>query len=1064
MGEGTDRENAITQELDKTKHHAPTDRLDQSDSNLTFRNEVQAEVENNLEHPSGLTTYGVTHQSSIARKASLSGSEPNSRYSKIREHARGGLGLVYLAQDRELQREVAIKEIQRKLVNRPESKTRFLLEAQLTGWLEHPGIVPVYGLGKYPDGSPYYVMRFIQGESFARQIESFHNAHPAKNSNIFDSREFRGLIGRFVDVCNAIHYAHEKGVIHRDIKPANIMLGKYGETLVVDWGLAKCLRSNTQINSADTKPLTAQDNHFDSSSTRNGELMGTPLYMSPEQAKGLNQQLTPVSDVFSLGATLLTLITGDRPVNGQTTPVVLQNLRQGKVRFVREIVSAAPKSLDAICRKAMAIAPENRYPTAEALAEDLERWMADEAVNALQGKESWLDVSGRLMRRYRSWTVPLAVSILLVSILSVIAAILVNDARKKEYIAKNEAQSYRRDALDRYRVSRSAIDNWLIESSEALTYFPATQSIRKELLTRAAKDYAALSESASKDPELQLESIRAMARVGDIQMDQEEYVQARKSYETAMVEFNSEPVMLPSLGDLMLRWRVERARTRSKLGALCAAELELGQATIHFNASLDELDRVRTANPMSTLVNLALAKTLDSYATMLTQNGRYPEALPLLEKSVSLFPEPFATDDPQEKLAVASIRIGLGRVLGKLGRRTESTSAFSSAIGLLEKLTQEQPDQPVFVDALANALVSRAAAQQAQGQTEDQLRDLRTAEELYERLHLSMPDVPRYSEAHAITLIDIGLVQYVSGKLADSLLSLAAARQQIGELVDYYPRVPSFRFHLAAALDGLSQVYRVRGDNAEALESGNSAYIVYEDLASQAAAKGDGGELSAAVERAAVVASHIAQVQAAVGESDLALESFDRAIDYLEKLSTGEPNISDYRNELAHVHFHKGCTQVEQKPNLAKEHFKSACALWAELSDETQAADFAFQLARFHLNCPDLELRDSQVALAAATKAFRLSPKNHSFQLILAEAQANVGFVEDCQRTLDYSSEIHGTSSAGYWCVVALVCHSQSDPVCARAALQKAAQLTAEIRPGDVEMRRKLEEIQTLLK
>jgi serine/threonine protein kinase len=182
---------------------------------------------------------GITLDYSVPRRADTAESgvqdvQAGSRYSRIREHAKGGLGLVFLAQDHELQREVALKEIQPQFV-------RFLLEAKLTGRLEHPGIVPVYGLGQYPDGRPYYAMRFIQGESFQEEIEAFHRENPIENSSLFDSRDFRGLIRRFIDVCNAIHYAHEKGVIHRDIKPANVMLGKYGETLVVDWGLAKLL-------------------------------------------------------------------------------------------------------------------------------------------------------------------------------------------------------------------------------------------------------------------------------------------------------------------------------------------------------------------------------------------------------------------------------------------------------------------------------------------------------------------------------------------------------------------------------------------------------------------------------------------------------------------------------------------------------------------------------------------------------------------------------------------------------------------------------------------------------
>jgi serine/threonine protein kinase len=415
----------------------------------------------------------------------------SSRYSRIRAHAKGGLGLVYLAQDHELQREVALKEIQPEFLNNHESSARFLLEAQLTGRLEHPGIVPVYGLGKYPDGRPYYAMRFIQGESFQEEIESFHRKHPLSQSSLFDSRDFRGLISRFVDVCNAIHYAHEKGVLHRDIKPANVMLGKYGETLVVDWGLAKILPLGARPGASEQ--VNSRKNLDSPSSTQDGDVMGTPLYMSPEQAAGRSAEMTETSDVYSLGAMLVTLATGQKPIDGRTRYEVLENVRTGRIRYVRDMVPRAPRALDAICRRAMALEPVNRYPTARALAEDLERWMADEAVDALKGKESWVELSGRLMRRYRNWTLSIGAALLLITLMSILAAFIVNDARRKELLAKNEAREYRQDALGRYRMSRDAIDSWLVDSSEALTYFPATQSIRKELLARAAEDYATLS-------------------------------------------------------------------------------------------------------------------------------------------------------------------------------------------------------------------------------------------------------------------------------------------------------------------------------------------------------------------------------------------------------------------------------------------------------------------------------------------------------------------------------------------------------------------------------------------
>ena len=178
------------------------------------------------------------------------------RFRPLRPHAQGGLGAVFVALDTELNREVALKQILDRHADDLTSRSRFILEAEITGGLEHPGIVPVYGLGIHDDGRPYYAMRFIRGDSLKEAIAGFHSppaAHRAGRSRRRPGRDraarrtpsgsrdldLRKLLRRFLDVCNAIDYAHSRGVLHRDIKPANIVLGKHGETLVVDWGLAK---------------------------------------------------------------------------------------------------------------------------------------------------------------------------------------------------------------------------------------------------------------------------------------------------------------------------------------------------------------------------------------------------------------------------------------------------------------------------------------------------------------------------------------------------------------------------------------------------------------------------------------------------------------------------------------------------------------------------------------------------------------------------------------------------------------------------------------------------------
>ncbi len=339
------------------------------------------------------------------------------RYELLGEFARGGLGSVSLARDRSLDRPVALKQLLRATAT---NRARFLREIKFTARLQHPGIVPIYEAGSWSDGEPFYAMKLVHGRTLAEA---------AQQAATLEER--LALLPHIQAVADAIAYTHDQQIIHRDIKPQNIIVGNFGETVIIDWGVAKDLRAETCEPAEEI--LTTQDTDL----TVLGTIVGTPAYMPPEQANG--DALDERADVYALGATLYHALAGAAPFRGGASTTIAELRRQQEPRPIAELVPGVPLDLAAIVTKAMARRREDRYPSAKELARDIQRFTTGQLIGARQYSRRAL--FGRWLRRNRRLiaVVSAAVVALIATVLIGLMAVL--DQRNQARAARSVAEA-----------------------------------------------------------------------------------------------------------------------------------------------------------------------------------------------------------------------------------------------------------------------------------------------------------------------------------------------------------------------------------------------------------------------------------------------------------------------------------------------------------------------------------------------------------------------------------------------------------------------------------------------
>ncbi len=427
------------------------------------------------------------------------------------QHDRGGLGVVYRAVDEKLNRNVAIKFIQPRHARNQNLTERFLQEAEITGRLDHPGVVPVYALGQTDSGQPFYSMRFIRGESLDSQLKRYHETKAELDSA--DQRlRMRQMLGNLVSVCRTIAYAHTRGIVHRDIKPQNIMLGKYGEALVVDWGLALPIGRGSKFRVTDEqtlRPVLTSELYPDM-----GE--GTPVYMSPEQAAG-QDTISPASDIYSLGVTLYKLLTGELAFDGANPIDIRSKIISGEFQPPTIHDTSLPRPLESICLKAMALAPHDRYETATELADDLDSWLAENPVQAhtYSRRERVL----RWCRRHLGLIAGLTAGLVLLSAGLMIASGLVMRLTKQKIRLQGNAiqalQMAQANQLDGMNMTCRVAAKSVRLTMEASVWAIEDLAKSKDLIDLLSEGDSMIDPDVAESRQSQLESLLVDARCSD---------------------------------------------------------------------------------------------------------------------------------------------------------------------------------------------------------------------------------------------------------------------------------------------------------------------------------------------------------------------------------------------------------------------------------------------------------------------------------------------------------------------------------------------------------------------
>jgi eukaryotic-like serine/threonine-protein kinase len=740
-------------------------------------------------------------------------------YEVLSELGRGGMGVVYQAWQIRLKRMVALKMISAGPLAGEVERKRFLIEIEAAARLRHPHIVPIYEVGEL-EGRPYFSMEYAEGGTLARRLAG--TPVPARQA-----AQILELLARAMD------YAHSRGIIHRDLTPANVLLQRdftagrrqgeerrqgdgetrrQGEQAADSVSLSPGLRVSLSSLTPKISDFGLAKIVIDggATQTRTGAVLGTPSYMSPEQATGKSHEIGPATDIYALGAILYELLTGRPPFRAATSlDTVLQVAAEEPVPPTR-LQPRIPGDIETICLKCLQKEPRSRYESALALAEDLERFQQGQPILARP-----ISSAERLVRwgRRNPTIAALAGAVGLLLILAAIGSSVAALWLKRE---RDDAVAAREDAVQNLARGRKLVEDYCTNvAQDQRLKQQDLYALRKKLLEAAVPFYDEIVRQKADDGPLLSDQGRAHRRLAFLRYELGEHQRALAEYAKAIDLHERLAAEHPSVA----AYRSELASSRNNLGELLRHLGRREEARAEYTQAIDLHERLAAEHPSVAEYRSELARTRNDLGILLNDLGRREEARAEIAQAIDLR-ERLAAEHPsvaEYRVGLASSATTLGVVLIALGRWEEARAEYAKAIDLHERLAVERPAVPEGRFLLAISRNNLGALLNALGRRDEARAEYTKASELRERLVAEHPFVPAYRVNLAGSRNNLGELLRKLGRWEEAGEEYRKALSLLERLAADFPAVPEYAETLAVTNGNYGHLMRDSGRLGESL-------------------------------------------------------------------------------------------------------------------------------------------------------------------------------------------------------------------------------------------------------